>query len=492
MKTAIYVRVSTEEQAKEGFSIRAQQEKLQSYIKVMDWELYDIYIDEGISGKNITDRPAINRLITDIMKKKVQNVLVFKIDRLTRSTRDLIGLMDLFHDHGCGFNSLTESIDTNTASGRMFVKIIGIFAEFERENLIERITVAKEKKTREGYANRIPYGYSQEKGDRNITIDEEEAKIVKEIFSMYLKKHMTFSAIVRELDMRGIKSSAGVKWNTPTVAYMLSNPTYVGKVRYSLRDESRYFEVEGKHEAIIPQKIFDEVQIKLIKLRGTRRKRPKDVNYFCGTLKCGVCGSRMTTHGHYMKTKDGSPAYYGAYICTKKLKEGAKSTCTSSRISHNKVDKAFMDYVLNIKDFTVKSDIDIIPDDEAEDKTALKEGYKTTLAKLLKKQQDIMQLYISDDITFSEYNKMLELVKKDIWAYEDKINELEATPKINVGLSVEDIITNLRENWDLLTEAERMQFIQTNINSIYAISEPVSEASTLKEAQIKKIEFCSA
>jgi site-specific DNA recombinase len=138
MKTGIYVRVSTEEQAKEGFSIRAQQEKLTSYAKVMEWDIYKIYSDEGISGKNITDRPAINEMISDIKSKKIENVLVFKVDRLTRSTKDLSELLELFKEYDCAFNSLMESIDTQSASGRMFLKIIGIFAEFERENIVER------------------------------------------------------------------------------------------------------------------------------------------------------------------------------------------------------------------------------------------------------------------------------------------------------------------------------------------------------------------
>ena len=109
-----------------------------------------MYADEGISGKNITDRPAINELIADIKAGLVNNVLVYKIDRLTRSTRDLIDLTEIFKDHNCNFNSLMESIDTQTASGRMFLKIIGIFAEFERENIIERVTLACEKKVKEG------------------------------------------------------------------------------------------------------------------------------------------------------------------------------------------------------------------------------------------------------------------------------------------------------------------------------------------------------
>lgn len=108
LRTGIYVRVSTEEQAQEGFSIRAQIEKLKAYALLKDWEIFDIYVDEGISGKNIVDRPEINRLIDDINDTKVNNVLVFKVDRLTRSTKNLLELMELFEEYNCAFNSLTE------------------------------------------------------------------------------------------------------------------------------------------------------------------------------------------------------------------------------------------------------------------------------------------------------------------------------------------------------------------------------------------------
>jgi len=113
MKTAVYVRVSTDEQAKEGFSTKAQIEKLKNYIQIKDWEFYKVYADEGISGKNITDRPAINELLEDINSGLVNNVLVYKIDRLTRNEKDLIDLMDIFREHNCAFNSLMES-DTRT------------------------------------------------------------------------------------------------------------------------------------------------------------------------------------------------------------------------------------------------------------------------------------------------------------------------------------------------------------------------------------------
>ena len=180
METAIYVRVSTEEQVKEGYSIRGQEQKLKDYARIKDWQIYDIYIDEGISGKNITARPEINRLIEDVKQGNVKNVLVFKIDRLTRSTSDLIYLIDLFNEYNCAFNSLMESIDTQTASGRMFLKIIGIFAEFERENISERITLGRERKVKEGYSlcsHTASYGYDRPKGRKIQTIIKARHKL---------------------------------------------------------------------------------------------------------------------------------------------------------------------------------------------------------------------------------------------------------------------------------------------------------------------------
>ena len=103
METGIYVRVSTEEQAQEGFSIRAQIQKLKDYARIKEWSVFKIYADEGISGKNVTERPAINEMIADIKAGQVKNVLVFKIDRLTRSTKDLIYLVDLFNDCDCTY-----------------------------------------------------------------------------------------------------------------------------------------------------------------------------------------------------------------------------------------------------------------------------------------------------------------------------------------------------------------------------------------------------
>ena len=247
METAIYGRVSTEEQALEGFSIRGQTEKLKAYVSAKSWAVYDVYLDEGISGKNITERPAINRMIDDIKAGKVKNVLVFKLDRLTRSVADLVQLIDLFKEYDCAFNSLSESIDTSTASGRMFIKIIGIFAEFERENIGERVRLGKERKAREGYttASRfLSYGYDRDLGERVQRINETQAAVVRRIFDMYVNQNSSMAQIAKTLNKENIRSRTGAAWSTGSIKSLLENCNYVGRVRYGTEQPNRFFECE--------------------------------------------------------------------------------------------------------------------------------------------------------------------------------------------------------------------------------------------------------
>ncbi|MDL2234462.1 recombinase family protein [Ruminococcaceae bacterium OttesenSCG-928-L11] len=191
LRVAIYVRVSTEEQAKNGYSIPAQLEKLSDFSLLKDYYIVDLYIDEGKSGKDIDGRDEAKRMLKDVNDDLIDVVLVYKLDRLTRSVRDLINLVDIFNENKCEFVSFMENIDTQTATGRMFIKIIGIFAEFERENLIERISVALEKKVKDGYTLATwvtSYGYDLPKGCKVLQINDVEKEIVQYVFDCFTEK----------------------------------------------------------------------------------------------------------------------------------------------------------------------------------------------------------------------------------------------------------------------------------------------------------------
>ena len=248
MVTGIYIRVSTEDQAKDGFSIHAQREKLTKYAEANDWDIFDYYVDDGISGKNLEDRPEITRLLKDVEDGKINNILIYKLDRLTRSVRDLIYLIELFEKHSCTFNSQTEKIDTSNAVGRMFVKIIGIFAEFERENLAERVSFGYEQKTREGnYTNTNGvYGYDYIVGEKKIIVNEEEKDLVNRIFDLYIDGKSYFK-IAHLFNEENVPTKRGGHWASSTIKSIINNPLYVGKVRYGVQEKNkdRSFTVDG-------------------------------------------------------------------------------------------------------------------------------------------------------------------------------------------------------------------------------------------------------
>ncbi|MCL2224236.1 MAG: recombinase family protein [Defluviitaleaceae bacterium] len=457
--TAVYVRVSTEEQVREGYSIRAQEEKLKTYAALKEWKVFSVYADEGISAKNIEGRPEIQRLIADIISGKVNNVLVYKIDRLTRSTKNLIELIDLFNQHDCAFNSLNESIDTTTATGRMFLKIVGIFAEFERENLAERVRLGCERKVKEGFSPAViyqSYGYDRVIGEKVQTIFPQEAEIVKRIFSMYLRDDYSLSQIARTLDEENIPTKRGKKWSVPAVKLILTNPNYIGKVRYSIADESRYFEAEGKHQPIIPAATFREAQEKFTQRKGiTPTKRPKAGAYFCGVLYCASCGGKLSTKWSY--NKDKSPKHAN-YRCTNSV----NSKCTQKSLTaHSKVEHAFETYISNISNFTEKPE----PPKKTEPPSHTKEIKSITaeIAQTNRKATEVMDLFMADKINFDTYQQMIQrgINQREKLTARLNLLEIRTTPAPQQKISA-----NLQTNWLKLDNEHRLKFIQKFITKI--------------------------
>jgi len=482
METGIYVRVSTEEQAQEGFSIRGQQQKLKDYALIKDWSIYKIYADEGISGKNITERPAVNELIEDIKAGHVKNVLVFKIDRLTRSTADLLYLVELFNQYDCAFNSLMESIDTQTASGRMFLKIIGIFAEFERENIVERVTLGNERKAREGYTLaswRISYGYDRPKGQEIQTINKAESVIVREIFEMYVRQGMSITGIARALNLRGVPTKEGSTWSNATVKSVLTNHTYIGKVRYHIVDKKTSAIYDGLHEAIISEELFDEAQELIAKnVRNAPTKRPREKSYFTGMLLCAKCKNRFFPHTN---------REYIRYLCTGKR----FALCNASSMDHRNVETAFSEYIEKIQTLSEIDAVEIKKQEEVrqEAQQAI-QAYQEKQQQLKRREKEIMQLYVHNEIEFDAYKAMkkqiandLEVVQKEI-ARLDVLVEKEKEPT----LKREEIIADLKQNWEALTPTERRQFLVRFVKSIYVVNE-IPEGKRIGTVRIIDVEF---
>lgn len=260
-KVAIYARVSTEDQAKEGFSLESQIEKLRSYCKARGWEIAGEYIDDGYSGRDVK-RPAYKKMMDEIDKWDI--LLVMKMDRIHRNSKNFMIMMEYLRQKNKEFVSMTESLDTSTAMGRFVMDIIQRIAQLESEQIGERVYDGMRQKAKQGaglLGSPAPFGYEYNNG-KLIGVDE-ELRIVKKIFRDYVEgKGM--KEIAEFLNKEGIKTKRGGKWDRKTISRILSNPVYCGIIEW----EEILF--EGEHEKVVSIEEFNEVQ--KIKFKKAKKK----------------------------------------------------------------------------------------------------------------------------------------------------------------------------------------------------------------------------
>ena len=284
-RCAIYTRVSTEHGLEQEFnSLHAQREAAQAYVKSQAHEgwkpVRNHYDDGGFSGGSM-ERPALQKLLADIQERRIDIVVVYKVDRLTRSLTDFARLVELFDKHGVSFVSVTQSFNTTTSMGRLTLNVLLSFAQFEREVTGERIRdkIAASKKKGIWVGGVVPLGYQLK--DRKLLIHEEEARIVRLVFERYLALG-SLPALQRELREQGILtrkrllSSGAIRGGVPLtngpLVHLLRNRMYCGEINH--RDKS----YPGEHQAIIDQALFDQVQATLSEnRRGSQlRRQPSD------------------------------------------------------------------------------------------------------------------------------------------------------------------------------------------------------------------------
>jgi len=244
---AIYVRVSTEDQVKQGASLGAQEEALLNYTKALGYELFKVYKDEGKSAKNIKHRPAMMELLADAEARKFQAIFIYKLDRFSRSLMDLLETIEKLKEWGTDFVSLQDKIETTSATGKLMFHIISAFAEFERNVTSERTIFTMDKVARDGRPiTRAPHGY---KFDNKKLIPSEHSSIVNDIFNDFLNSNDSLTKIAKKygFSVNGLKK-------------ILTNQTYLGKVKFGGQVH------QGTHQQLISSTLFNHVQNKLEKL----------------------------------------------------------------------------------------------------------------------------------------------------------------------------------------------------------------------------------
>jgi DNA invertase Pin-like site-specific DNA recombinase len=250
MRVAIYARVSTEDQAKEGFSLDAQVKKLETYCRTRNWTPTDHFIDEGCSGRN-TNRPEYKRMM--LLMDRWDVLLVLKMDRIHRNSVNFTAMMDTLKKNGKEFISFQEKFDTSTAVGRFAMDIMQRIAQLESEQIGERVKMGMERKARHGtgtLGSGHPYGYVYTDG--MLLVQPDEAQTVCKIYEMSSEGRST-QHIAETLNNSGIPAKRGGIWNRQSVHKILHNPLYTGTVRWN--DITR----SGEHTAIIDRSLYEKV-----------------------------------------------------------------------------------------------------------------------------------------------------------------------------------------------------------------------------------------
>lgn len=353
IKAVIYARVSTAEQAEEGYSIDAQLDVVKKRCEQEGRTVIGQYVDRGISGKAMGNRLELQRLLKDAKVNKFQEIWVWKTNRLARNHLDLLKIVDELDKNNVGFKSCSEAFDTATPTGKLLMNVLASIGEFERESIVENVKMGMKQRAREGKWNGgIVLGYNTVKinGTENKTkleIDEKEALLVKKIFELYAGGR-GLKAITNLVNKLGYRTKRGNFFTPIAIRTILLNPIYIGKIRYNVREnwgEKRYRGINknpiyttGNHDPIISLDLWDRVQ-ELYKKKSQKPKRLFDGTFpLTGLIKCPMCGASMVAGRVKKKLKDGNMKIIRYYQCGAWRNKGT-AVCRSNGVRADKIEK---------------------------------------------------------------------------------------------------------------------------------------------------------
>jgi site-specific DNA recombinase len=333
VRVGIYVRRSTDDEH-QPYSIEAQDTRLGAYVDSQPgWRLVTRFSDDA-SGAT-TGRPGLQRALDAARAGLIDVLLVYRVDRFSRNLRDMVMLLDELDAAGVVFRSATEPFDTSTPMGRMLVQMLGMFAQFERDTIIDRVIAGMERKAAKGKwkGGKRPFGYQVDKTTHTLVIDEHEAIIVRLIFDLYTKDRLGSRAIATVLNDRGHRTSSGGKWSGHQVIRALNNRVYLGEL--SFRDIT----TTNTHDPIIYSTVWAQAQA-ILDARGeshAHRAASGSDYVLTGRLRCPQCGKAMVGTRATGRNKT-----YHYYTCWNLARYDA-TKCDFKRLNADTVDLAILD-----------------------------------------------------------------------------------------------------------------------------------------------------
>ena len=476
----LYPRVSTDDQVREGFSLDEQEKEMKKLCMYKNYQIYKVYRKEGVSAKNM-NRPKFQEMIQDLKDGKINRIIVYKLDRLTRSIQDLEVICKLIEKYHCSLDSVSEEINTDTATGVFFIRMTTILAQLEIERTSERTKFGLKGAAKNGhFCGKAPIGYR--KINKELVIDDLESEVVKEIFDDYVNG-LSVCTITKKLNN---KNALNRNWRTTTIDRMLSNYIYCGDYLYGKRAKNmKPIHLEDICPAIIDKETFKMVQTQ--KERNLKNYTRKHTYVYMQKIVCSKCNKIMGGSSTTSKNKP-TQIYY-------------KCNCCNTRINEKKIEKPLMLFLNDMLDYYLLIDNNF-KSFFNEDLNIEIDKYNKMLDKCNKKLKKIKEAYLDDLIDKDEFITEEKTIKSQINDLEFKLNHLNNANNNENHKQELNLYYNLfqlekmkyksyyaRKNglWNKLTKEQKSKLIMKYIDSIEI--EKVKDEIVIKKININKKEI---
>ena len=526
LRCYIYVRVSTSMQV-DGYSLEAQRDRLIKFAEFQEMEVVREYCDAGKSGKNISGRPEFSQMLQDIAedRDRVDFILVFKLSRFGRNAADVLNSLQYIQDFGVNLICVEDGIDSSKDSGKLTITVLSAVAEIERENILVQTMEGRRQKAREGKWNggQAPFGYELDSKNGTLTVNPKEAEIVRIIFSKFVNEGLGADSICDYLNQHGYQKKKVKKnelnyFSRGFIMKILDNPVYIGKIAYGRiatekvkgsRDQYKrvkaddYMLVEGIHEAIVDQELWEAARIRR-KETGVKWNKTHSLEHehiLSGILRCPVCGSGLV--GTVRRRKNKKSGEYKDdfyYKCLHRRKIDDTHFCNfrlvlnQDEINHQSeeiildmvADPEFRNYM--VSKLNEKVDVSSL---ETE-KNQVREQFRQVMGAKKKLTEMMERLDIGDKHYDRKYQDMQD--RQNVLY--DRISELEeaiADIEVKISGAYEEKITidqlykillNFDKMYYMMSDLEKKRFMREFIEGIELYPEKQKDGRILKQISL--------
>ena len=436
-RIGVYIRVSTEDQAREGHSLDEQLDRIKAFCKFKEYNICKIYREDGKSAKDMKGRPEFQKMLKDICSDKINTVCIYKLDRLTRSIKDLEEILVLFEEKHCDLVSVTEEINTSNAFGKFFIRLVILLAQLEVEQTRERTIMGLVGTVKQGIPiGKLPLGYKRDINNEDIKlkkkaiIDEEAAPTIRKIFNLYLKGYSYYYNLM--------------EWKDWAIQQILNNRIYCGDIehRKSLKDKETIV-YEDVVPPIISKDVFKDCQVLMEK---NKKSFGGSLDYMFGkTLYCNKCGSLLCVSSNKSKN-------IRHYICKK----------CNSRINEAKVEKLLFDKLSNIAEFNMALTYNsLLVDNERLNEILNNVELEAPDERLKERKEEIREL-LDEAVIKDIQNKNNAYKKWDDMDYEEKKVFIRQTIE---AIYISKIPGSNQQNYDV--KINKIKFKSSQLNALF-------------------------